>query len=80
MKLIVPSKAETACTGFILAGEDTHRRKVCRVEVHSNEIKCFFDGETVRISASPISVGRKLLRIAKQLALITADMKRLSEI
>lgn len=50
MNLIVPSKAETLCTGFELGAEKAIRGKLWRVELHR--------GGTVRVSRDGMAVTK----------------------
>jgi hypothetical protein len=66
MKMIVPSKSETASTGFIMAGEDTWRGKSCRVELWTDAVRCKVNDTEVKIGEQPRPLAKKLLEIARQ--------------
>ena len=69
MNLIVPSKAETAITGFILAAEKTNRKTVWRVEFWNGKVPLFTrNGSPVEIKDLPCSIakfGREARRYAE---------------
>lgn len=69
MNLIVPSKAESKSTGFLLAGEVDCRNKTLRVELWKDNVRCFLNGKPVKIDAMPVKIARKALNVAKTLTL-----------
>ena len=81
MMLIVPSNAERAVTGFILAGECEHRKHKLRFELYAHEGRSFIDGKQVRIGESgmTLATARKLLSLAKSVARIATSMRDLAQ-
>ena len=81
MMLIVPSNAERAVTGFILAGECEHRKHKLRFELYAHEGRSFIDGRQVHIGefGMPLAIARKLLSLAEGVAKIAISMRDLAQ-